>query len=151
MDACRICTLIFDLPPLELCRAASDTTICCICEEHNMGTIDRKVETVEMEYFVMTYYRHELESFSKNPGLLAQEIDNVLGVKSPTTLKRAKPAPSTVSKAKRGKVGKGAKPKIKPLLQCKHGCGATFITAGRKANHEARCIDNPDRALDTGD
>lgn len=104
-----------------------------------MGTIDRKVETVEMEYFVMTYYRHELESFSKNPGLLAQEIDNVPGGKSPTTLKRAKPTPSTVSKAKRAK-----KAKAKPVLKCTF-CAAPFINPGSHAKHEARCIDNPNR------
>lgn len=72
MDACRICTLIFDVDPLELGRAKSDTTICCICEVNAMYIIEPKRITT------MT----------------------------------------------------------------------AVITEGRKANHETRCIENPDRAIE---
>jgi len=66
-----------------------------------------------------------------------------------TTAKKVKPAPSPVSKAKRGgskmphaSGGAGVGVAVKPLLYFKH-CGAQFITPGRHANHEANCIDNP--------
>ncbi len=51
---------------------------------------------------------------------------------------KAKPAPAKKSKP----APQAQPPKAKAKLDCQY-CGALFITPGRHANHEAKCIDNP--------
>ena len=121
-----------------------------------MGTIELKTETITVEIFVLTYNRAELEDIVSDPQPWVRELRAVLnGAKvkpikdKPAAAKKSKPAPSPVSKAKRGgskmphaSGGAGVGVAVKPLLYCQH-CGAQFITPGRHANHEANCIDNP--------
>lgn len=137
---CRICTLIFDTDPIEIGRSPTDPTICIICEAAMYIIEPKRITTMTA---TITLDETEIAALIVNPQPLINDLrslHNAWKTSEPkakqTTAKKVKPAP--VSKAKQAKP---AKP-IKPLLYCQH-CGAPFITPGRQANHEARCIDNP--------
>ncbi len=140
-----ICTLIFDADPLELGRAKSDTTICYICEEHIMYIIElKRITTMTV---VITLDETEVAALIVEPTPLINDLRSLnrsWTTPEPKTAKRqpsiAKPATVKATKHKKGK----------PIINCKF-CKAPFINPGSRDKHEARCIDNPDRAIEVGD
>lgn len=65
------------------------------------------------------------------------------------SLNRAWHQPAPTARKKNGAVKSPVEKKSrlkKPEFSCTY-CGALFLTAGRHRNHEAKCIDNPDRSI----
>lgn len=74
MDACRICTLIFDRAPLELGRAVSDNTIYCICEE--VMETNTRIKTIKVHTLVID--DTEIEAYLNDPDPLIDVLRDLL-------------------------------------------------------------------------
>jgi len=118
------------VPPLEIGRG-TDPTICIICQEINMATIEQVTETVTQEIFILKYTRAELETMVDEPTPYLRDIRDVLN--------GSHQKPTATAKPKRKSTGKV---KGKPILHCQY-CRAKLINPGSHAKHQARCVDNP--------
>ena len=145
MDACRICSLIFDAKPIEIGRSPNRPDICIICEDAMYYDIELKPITTVRAHLELD--EHQIAAIIDNPQPLVNDLEALLRkIKQPADRPRApakrpkkqRPAAKPASKAKREKA-------VKPLLHCQY-CSAPFLKEGFKARHEARCVDNPANA-----